>query len=61
MKKCLEFEFPVWLLKIKLFRPFPLDDVRAALAGVPKVMVPPPAPAGSLQNEGNWERLERKF
>jgi pyruvate/2-oxoacid:ferredoxin oxidoreductase alpha subunit len=30
---------PVWLLKIKLFRPFPLDDVRAALAGVPKVVV----------------------
>ncbi len=30
---------PVGLLKIKLFRPFPLDDVRAALGGVAKVMV----------------------
>lgn len=29
----------VGLLKIKLFRPFPLEDVRQALAGVPKVMV----------------------
>ena len=29
----------VGLLKVKLFRPFPLDDIRAALAGVPKVMV----------------------
>jgi pyruvate/2-oxoacid:ferredoxin oxidoreductase alpha subunit len=30
---------PVGLLKVKLFRPFPLDDIRAALGGVPKVMV----------------------
>jgi pyruvate/2-oxoacid:ferredoxin oxidoreductase alpha subunit len=30
---------PVGLLKIKLFRPFPLEDVRGALAGIPKVMV----------------------
>lgn len=29
----------VGLLKIKLFRPFPLEDIRLALAGVPKVMV----------------------
>ncbi|MCL2336955.1 MAG: pyruvate ferredoxin oxidoreductase [Firmicutes bacterium] len=30
---------PAGLLKIKLFRPFPLDQVRQILAGVPKVMV----------------------
>lgn len=30
---------PVGLLKIRLFRPFPQEDVRAALSGVPKVMV----------------------
>jgi pyruvate/2-oxoacid:ferredoxin oxidoreductase alpha subunit len=30
---------PVGLLKIKLFRPFPLEDARQALAGVPKVLV----------------------
>lgn len=30
---------PVGLLKIKLFRPFPVNMVRQALAGVPKVMV----------------------
>ena len=30
---------PVGLLKIRLFRPFPQQDVRAALKGVPKVMV----------------------
>lgn len=30
---------PVGLLKVKLFRPFPSDDVRALLSGVPKVMV----------------------
>jgi pyruvate/2-oxoacid:ferredoxin oxidoreductase alpha subunit len=30
---------PVGLLKIRLFRPFPLEDVREALANVPKVMV----------------------
>jgi pyruvate/2-oxoacid:ferredoxin oxidoreductase alpha subunit len=30
---------PVGLLKIKLFRPFPQEDVRAALKGIPKVMV----------------------
>jgi pyruvate/2-oxoacid:ferredoxin oxidoreductase alpha subunit len=30
---------PIGLLKIKLFRPFPLEDVREALAGIPKVMV----------------------
>ncbi len=29
----------VGLLKVKLFRPFPMDDIRAALEGVPKVMV----------------------
>ncbi|MHB1399648.1 MAG: pyruvate ferredoxin oxidoreductase [Trichloromonadaceae bacterium] len=29
----------VGLLKIKLFRPFPVEDIRLALAGVPKVMV----------------------
>jgi pyruvate/2-oxoacid:ferredoxin oxidoreductase alpha subunit len=29
----------VGLLKIKLFRPFPLEDVRRALAGIPKVLV----------------------
>jgi len=29
----------VGLLKIKLFRPFPLEDARQALAGVPKVLV----------------------
>lgn len=29
----------VGLLKVKLFRPFPLEAVRAALIGVPKVMV----------------------
>lgn len=30
---------PVGLLKVKLFRPFPAEEVRQALAGVPKVMV----------------------
>jgi pyruvate/2-oxoacid:ferredoxin oxidoreductase alpha subunit len=30
---------PVGLLKIKLFRPFPIADVREILAGIPKVMV----------------------
>lgn len=30
---------PVGLLKVKLFRPFPVEMVRRALAGVPKVMV----------------------
>lgn len=30
---------PVGLLKIKLFRPFPVADVREILAGIPKVMV----------------------
>lgn len=30
---------PVGLLKVKLFRPFPLDDIRTALADIPKVMV----------------------
>lgn len=30
---------PVGLLKVRLFRPFPREDVRAALAGVAKVMV----------------------
>lgn len=30
---------PVGLLKIKLFRPFPVNMVRQALAGVPRVMV----------------------
>lgn len=30
---------PVGLLRIKLFRPFPVNMVRQALAGVPKVMV----------------------
>jgi len=30
---------PVGLLKVKLFRPFPTEDVRQALAGIPKVMV----------------------
>lgn len=29
----------VGLLKVKLFRPFPLADIRAALAGLPKVVV----------------------
>lgn len=29
----------VGLLKIKLFRPFPVDDLRQILAGIPKVMV----------------------
>jgi pyruvate/2-oxoacid:ferredoxin oxidoreductase alpha subunit len=30
---------PVGLLKIKLFRPFPVADVREILAGIPKIMV----------------------
>ena len=30
---------PVGLLKVKLFRPFPLEDVREAVKGVPKIMV----------------------
>jgi len=30
---------PVGLLKIKLFRPFPIADIREILAGIPKVMV----------------------
>lgn len=30
---------PVGLLKVKMFRPFPLFEVRQALAGIPKVMV----------------------
>ena len=30
---------PVGLLKIKLFRPFPIEDVRQALSGIPKVLV----------------------
>ena len=30
---------PVGLLKIKLFRPFPVSDVREILTGIPKVMV----------------------
>ena len=30
---------PVGLLKIRLFRPFPLEDVREAVRGVPKIMV----------------------
>ncbi len=30
---------PVGLLKVKLFRPFPLDDVREAVSGIPKIMV----------------------
>ena len=30
---------PVGLLKVKLFRPFPMDEIRQALEGVPKVMV----------------------
>lgn len=30
---------PVGLLKVRLFRPFPWEDVRAALAGIAKVMV----------------------
>ncbi len=30
---------PAGLMKIKLFRPFPIDLVRQSLAGVPKVMV----------------------
>ncbi len=30
---------PVGLLKIKLFRPFPVADVRDILAGIPKLMV----------------------
>ncbi|MHB9116147.1 MAG: transketolase C-terminal domain-containing protein [Thermoleophilia bacterium] len=30
---------PVGLLKIKLFRPFPIEEVRAAVAGVPRLVV----------------------
>ena len=30
---------PVGLLKVKLFRPFPMDDIREALKGIPKIMV----------------------
>ncbi len=30
---------PVGLLKVRLFRPFPVADVREILAGIPKVMV----------------------
>ena len=30
---------PVGLLKVKLFRPLPLEDIREALKGVPKVLV----------------------
>ncbi len=30
---------PVGLLKIKLFRPFPIEQVRVAVAGVPKLVV----------------------
>lgn len=29
----------VGLLKVKLFRPFPLEDIRAAVCGMPKIMV----------------------
>lgn len=32
-------DIPVGLLKVKLFRPFPTEEVRQALAGVPRVMV----------------------
>jgi len=34
-----EAGIPVGLLKVKLFRPFPVDILRRALTGVPKVMV----------------------
>ncbi|MFZ5634045.1 MAG: transketolase C-terminal domain-containing protein [Bacillota bacterium] len=34
-----EAGMPVGLLKVKLFRPFPVDMVRRALAGVPRVVV----------------------
>ena len=30
---------PVGLLKVKLFRPFPLDDIREAVKGIPRIMV----------------------
>jgi len=30
---------PVGLLEIRLFRPFPSEDIRDAVAGIPKVMV----------------------
>lgn len=30
---------PVGLVKVKLFRPFPVEEVRAALAGIPRVVV----------------------
>lgn len=30
---------PVGMLKLKLFRPFPVSEIRRALAGVPKVLV----------------------
>lgn len=34
-----EYNMPVGMLKIKLFRPFPIEAVREAVAGVPRIVV----------------------